>query len=219
MLIEQYFAETKPALLHIFSALDEYDRETPPPSLSDYADETGVIKLDRSQAKKYLSDVRGSLALDVAKATLCGALLQVGFTAINLFPRSDADPTELSRFKIKPRAKASRFCVGRKVCGIPVGLLVYAGRIQFNHWDERKLDNPVALRVLEALREFYRTDVTFDLAYAWEWPGPRPISHHIVRHELEWMAYEDFTSDVGALLHQPTQPAAQALRDLGLADR
>jgi hypothetical protein len=52
------------------------------------------------------------------------------------------------------------FCLGREVHGIPSGLLIYAVGIEYSHWDEAALMNPVAVRVLDAPKDHYRTDWT-----------------------------------------------------------
>ena len=88
--------------------------------------------------------------------------------------------------------------MGRLVHGIPAGLLIYAARVHHSHWDEAGLRNQVVVNVLNALRDHYRTDVSYDLAYAWQWPAPRPIAHQIVRHELEWFEYHEYLADLEA---------------------
>jgi hypothetical protein len=93
-----------------------------------------------------------------------------------------------------------RFAVGREVHGIPAGLLVYAGRIQYNHFEEGQPKNPVARGVFDMLLQHYYDDLTFDMAYELEWPAPRPVSHYIVRHELKWFKIAKYEADIRSML-------------------
>jgi hypothetical protein len=199
---DKYFAETEPATRHMFAALQEYDSVTPPPSLGAHADPSGVIRLNRSQAEEYMRDLTLSLGLEVAKATLCGSIAQVAYMAINQFSQKVAVDPECAALSVTAGSKAAKFCLGRRVHGIPLGLLVYAARVQYNHWDEGMPSNPVPRAVFDALYRHYANDLSFDLAYVLDWPAPRPVAHYVIRHELRWMAYNDYISDMRQALVQ-----------------
>jgi hypothetical protein len=183
---KSYFRETEPAVRHMFAALLEYDSVTVPPSLGTYADSSGVIRLNRAQAEQYMRALTESLGLEVAKATLCGSIAQVAYMAINHFSHNAAVDPKCGVFAVTQRSKAAKCCVGRHLHGIPLGLLIYAARVQYNHWDEGMPNNPVPRAVFDALYRHYANDLSFDLAYNLDWPAPRPVAHYVVRHELRW---------------------------------
>ena len=200
---DRYFAETEPATRHMFAALHEYDSVTVPPSLGAYADPSGVIRMNQAQAKEYMRNLSLSLGFEVAKATLCGSIAQVAYMAINQFSHNVVVDRECAALSVTEGSKAAKFCVGRRVHGIPLGLLVYAARVQYNHWDEGMPSNPVPKAVFDALCRHYVTDLSFDLAYVLDWPAPRPVAHYVIRHELRWMTYDDYISDMRQVVVQP----------------
>jgi hypothetical protein len=101
---------------------------------------------------------------------------------------------------VKPASKIASFCVGRLVKNIPIGLLIYAGRTQYNHWEEGELVNTVARQVFVDLVASYKNDHDFDLGYVLDYPAPRPVAHYIIRLELGWRAYTEYVNDMNELL-------------------
>lgn len=193
---DAYFAQTEPAVRHMFAALSEYDSQAILPPLAAYTDQSGVVRMNRAEAEQYARLADRSLGLEFARATLCGSVTQVAYMAINQYSRNADIDDDCEALSVKQGSKATRFCIGRPVHGIPLGLLLYAARVQYNHWDEGKPTNPVALAVFSALYQHYANDLSFDLAYVLEWPAPRPVAHYIIRHELRWMSYADYITDM-----------------------
>ncbi len=195
--VEAYFIDTEIAVQHMFSALGDYAALTVPPSLADHADEKNgglILKIDA--AKEYLHELIASHKLDFAKATLCGSIIQVAYKAIDQYSENEAIPPECAALHVSPATTAVKFSVGRHIHGIPLGLLVYAARIQYNHWDEGTPTNRVAMAVFHKLKSHYLSDCMFDMAYEIDWPEPHPVSHHVLLHELCWMTYEEYFQDM-----------------------
>src|SRR5689334_15977098 len=119
--VDNYFADTEPAVRHLFEALHEYDALTVPPSLGKYADDRVVVIMNREQALGYMQELSGSLALDFAKATLCGSIAQVAYMALKQYSTNDTIDDDCARFNVAQGSKVAKFCVGRRVHGIPVG--------------------------------------------------------------------------------------------------
>ena len=188
MTAETYLQETHAAVEGLFGLLSYYDHLTPPPSLAPFVDERGVVALSRAQAESYMRAYGDSLALDFSKAMLAGAILQVAHKALEEFSTNDTVSPSAASLNVSLGSFHARFAVGREVHGIPTGLLVYAWRIQYNHFEEGRPKNPVARAVFDALLAHYYDDMTFDMAYELEWPAPRPVSHYILRHELRWFS-------------------------------
>lgn len=96
---ENYLSTTEPAIQHMFMALEIYRQLTPRPSLREYKNDDGVIRLTQEQAKNYLSAEIDSMSLDIAKSTLCGAIAQVAYSGIWwLFPPIPALATHAYRW-------------------------------------------------------------------------------------------------------------------------
>jgi len=199
--LEAYFVDTEPAVRHLFDALHEYDAQTAPPSLGKYADHRGVVTMSREQALGYMKELSGSLALDFAKATLCGSIAQVAYVALKQYSRNEIVDDASAPLAVAQASGAAKFCVGRRVHGIPLGLLVYAARVQYNHWEEGTPTSAVPKAVLEALYRHYANDLSFDMAYVLDWPAPRPVAHYILRHELRWISYGDYINDMRQALN------------------
>ncbi|MCK4436113.1 hypothetical protein KAU87_04805, partial [Candidatus Bathyarchaeota archaeon] len=81
-----------------------------------------------------------------------------------------------------------------------IGLLIYAGRIQYNHWEEGKPTNEVAKRIFDELVAAYYDNSHFDMVYVLDYPSPRPVSNYVLRLELGWRTYEDYESDMTSML-------------------
>ena len=194
--LEAYFRDTEPAVRHMFEALHEYDALTVPPSLGKYADQRGVVTMSQEQVVGYMKELSSSLGLDFAKATLCGSIAQVAYVALKQYSENEVVDDACAALAVAQASSTAKFCVGRRVLGIPVGLLVYTARVQYNHWEEGTPKSPVPKAVLDALHQHYANDPTFDMAYVLEWPSPRPVAHHILRHELSWMSYGDYINDM-----------------------
>lgn len=195
-----YLNTTEPAVRHMFLGLDAYTKATPPPSLAKYMDEDGVIWMSREDAKRYMGDYIDSLALEFAKATLCGSIVQVAYTGISQYSVNTAIPGSCKRLGVKKKSRSAKFCIGREIHGIPMGLFIYAARIQYNHWEEGEPSNSIARNVFRHLYSAHSSDPLFDMAYDLEYPVPRPVTHYVVQVEFRWKKYEDYLEDIKVLL-------------------
>ena len=83
--------------------------------------------------------------------------------------------------------------------GIPIGLIVYAGRIQFNHWDDESFDYPTT-QVFSALLHAYCENTLFDMAYELQYPARTIKANHLVLNELKWRTYGQYIADMRALI-------------------
>ena len=95
-----------------------------------------------------------------AYATLAGSLLQIAAMGIQLFSQNKSFPENLRQSKLP-----KKFCVGRKIRNIPIGLIIYAGRNQYNHIDAKKL-NEVNTKIFDLISKRVNEDYSdpcFDL--------------------------------------------------------
>ena len=200
MSAESYLKDTMTAVKGLFALLDYYDHLTYPPSLIQFYDDNGLATMNRFQSEDYLLAYNESLAFDFSKATLSGSILQVAHKALEEFSTNTKFPSTAFKLGVSAKTKLIRYAVGREVQGIPAGLLIYAGRIQYNHFEEGWQINNVARSVFEALLQHYIDYLSFDMAYELEWPVPRPVSHYLVRHELKWFKISEYEADMRNML-------------------
>lgn len=132
-----------------------------------------------------------------AMATLCGAVLQIAAKAIECFSNNSHLSTSLE--PIVGRSKtAVPFCIGREVNGMPIGLIIFAGRNQHTHFNDEKLAavNTAVFKVLaKSSNRSHPQDPAFDL----ENPLIESFASNVTGL-LEWRSYEKYASDLRSLL-------------------
>ena len=149
----QYLTETEPAVKNLFENLEEYDSIHKiimfPVCIAPYAlvEQSGAAfkkwqKKNRGAYKQASERLRKYFGYRFSINTLYGSILQIAYMGIGLYSKNKAVPSEFSSI-IKPGNKVARFCIGRPVRDVPIGLIIYAGRNQYNHWDEECIRNPV----------------------------------------------------------------------------
>ena len=189
---EGYLAQTKDAVQQLISAAVRYEEilagEIPPSQAK-----------EQSQVERYMAAAEEYFGLQFSQATLCGSILQVAFMGIDLFSENTVIPPDCSNLVRPIDTKAIKFCIGRPVHSIPIGLLVYAGRNQYNHWDDKTFDFPTT-EVFEALIDAYRENSFFDMAYELNYPERTIKSNYIVLGELGWGDYDSFYRDMIGLV-------------------
>jgi hypothetical protein len=84
-----------------------------------------------------------------AMATLCGAVLQVAAKAIECYSSNKIIPAKVQSV-VAGSTSAIPYAIGRELCGVPIGLIIYAGRNQHMHFNDAKL-NRVNVAVFEQL--------------------------------------------------------------------
>jgi hypothetical protein len=96
---------------------------------------------NRSRIQAALEAQKQYLGESFAQATLCGAVLQLAAKAVECYSSNSRIPEDWVSF-IKPGSKPVPFCAGRLVRGVPLGLVIYAGRNQHTHFEDQKLREP-----------------------------------------------------------------------------
>jgi hypothetical protein len=147
------------------------------------------------------------IAENFALAVLCGSLLQIAFMGIQWFSTNSEVPEALPqdlRNLIKPASQ--RFCTGRTVYEVPIGLIIYAGRNQYNHMDQAELTNKLNCKVFELLATHNNTiswkDPAFDLSSS----ALNNLSSNVTGL-LKWKDYEAYYEDMKLMfqsIHQIT---------------
>lgn len=196
--LDEYLKSMEPAVRAQFELLNWYYALTTPPPL--VTDETGLVQWTEEN-RKWFERINEIGDLEYAKAMLCGGIAQVAYIAIKEYSQNDSvDESDATDFSISSQAPAVKFCIGRRVHGIPLGLLVYAARIQYNHWEDGTPTNPVAEAVFRKLYNHHRTNPMFDLAYMLDWPIHRPVTHYVLRGEMGWRSYDHYINNIREML-------------------
>ena len=100
------------------------------------------------------------------------------------------------------REQLAPFAVGRAVCGLPLGLVVYVGRNQYAHHDEPELraTNAALLQYMLAHREPRDLlHLRADEQTLRDGAEPRNLAKAFV-DTLRWRTYEDYRKDLIACL-------------------
>lgn len=204
----KYLEETEKAAQQLFEGLAFYRQilqEDPRPVfVADVSPDNEDAW--RESLARWHKENKATIALSIQKqreyfgytfsqGTLAGAVLQIAYMGISLFS-NNTEVTEACRDFIRPNSKPAKFCIGRQIYDIPIGLIIQAARNQYNHWDEDELRNPareVFNRIANASGKY--TDPAFDVGN----PMLQTYSHNVISL-LGWRDYEEYATDMSHLL-------------------
>jgi len=205
-----YIKETEPAARQLFESRAYYRKileEMPKPVFVSSTSFENKAAWDREFSEWYeanKAEVEESRAksreyfgLYFSNATLCGSIIQIASMAVELFSQNHQVPESCQRL-VKPGQKAAKYCIGREVHGLPVGIVIYAARNQYNHWDDAR-PHKITKAIFEALALGHghgpERDPAFDLAN----PSLEIYSHNVLGL-LEWSSYDAYEQDIRALI-------------------
>lgn len=141
----EYLEKTESATRHLFTAIEEYLGKL----------REGVVSVQlpigSGQRPKYQEWCQFNLenleyaqnarrdfrAESFALSTICGAVLQIAAKGLEIYSTNTSirsAPPELVNRNL------AKYCVGRRVQDIPLGLIIYAGRNQHTHFNEENLN-------------------------------------------------------------------------------
>lgn len=130
---------------------------------------------------------------NVSMSTICGSILQIAFMAIRQFSTNKKVPEQLQE-TINAESKAAKFCIGGDIRCVPKGLIIYAGRNQYNHIDEVTF-NKCTTYVFDLLSDFDPKRNLKDPAFQLSQPKIVNYSSNIVAI-LGWRDYESYLIDM-----------------------
>jgi hypothetical protein len=207
----EYLKRTKSAVQKLFEGIDSYtaglERARTPVFVSSMPDQIQRHAELEAWMVEHAAAIQASLAAQrdyfaesFALATLCGAVLQVAAKGLERFSTNMAIPEDWADV-IKARDSAVRYCVGRRVRHVPLGLIIYAGRNQHVHFGEGRL-NQVNMTVFARLAVHHGRnndptirDPAFDLS------NSLLLSFaHNVTTLIDWRSYEAYERDFAELL-------------------
>lgn len=143
-----YMIGTAPAAEGMFRLLNEYG----------WQKMRAFVDLTKSKTREELEHHKSEFSsTDVAREIIAGSILQIAYIAIERFgvrvKKSESAvhfETEINRLireipntrwkNKEPFALPEYFCVGRDIGDVPLGVVIYAGRNQYNHFGEKRLN-------------------------------------------------------------------------------
>ncbi|AMJ93859.1 hypothetical protein AVL56_05765 [Alteromonas stellipolaris] len=175
--VEAYFQEAEHALSGLFESLEYYSalakKSIEPIHISDYPIGLDLLENDLVNSKEIEKNMGIYQSHQFSKHFVCGSILQFASKAIDLFSNQKEMNFEksglFSTFNDRTKLLLSKYSVGRTDKGIPIGLIIFAGRSQYNHIEDggklRKY-NQIIFKILCEYKSgsyFYR-DPCFDLS-------------------------------------------------------
>ena len=151
-------------------------------------------KQDIQNANKKSQEYFG---FSFSNATLCGSILQIASMAIEIFSLNDTIPDSCKAI-VRPGQKAVKFCTGRLIRELPIGIIIYAARNQYNHWDD---PNPhkITEKVFDALATQHGYGTMRDPAFDLGNPVLKIYSHNVIGL-FEWKSYESYLTDIKTII-------------------
>lgn len=147
----EYLEKTRSAASLLFEGVDTYlamlrNHDTTfvssYTSLEDFQEQHDAwCKANQSKIQIALEAQKKYLGEGFAQATLCGAILQLAAKAIECYSQNTEIPQDWASLR-KPNKNAVPFYIGRPVRGVPLGLVIYAGRNQHTHFEDQSLREP-----------------------------------------------------------------------------
>ena len=154
------------------------------------------LEENKEELEKSRKKSREYFGLSFSNATLCGSILQIATMAVELFSKNEEIPKRCRSF-LNSGQKAVKYCIGRKVRGLPLGIIIYAARNQYNHWDDPK-PHKITKAVFDALALNHNYGHVKDPAFDLSNPTLNIYSHNILGL-LEWKSYEAYEEDIREL--------------------
>jgi hypothetical protein len=200
----KYFVDTEHAMMSLFEILNFYLKILHENEIPIFLSETSDVNLRTKEYERWVAQNRKkfSLALEkekeyfghsVSKSTICGSILQIAFMAILQFSTNKKVPKQLLEI-INVESKATKFCIGENIRGVPKGLIIYAGRNQYNHMDDETF-NYSTTYVFERLADFNSQKKIKDPAFQLSDPKIKNYASNIVAI-LGWKDYESYIVDM-----------------------
>lgn len=148
--LDDYFINTDYAIKSLFDMLAEYEKNRFTNVLNFILDVHNK-KVQLENVKSYKNEIN---SIVFSKNVIAGSILQIAYMAIKLYSKNKIKNSFLSdneryvnenkslyKFREDKTFEFNiKFCVGREIESMPIGLIIYAARNQFNHMDKRIMD-------------------------------------------------------------------------------
>lgn len=209
---DEYLNKTRSAAARLFEGIDTYLallRQHSTTFVTSYTNQEDFqrqydawYEKNRSSIQIALDAQKKYLGESFAQAILCGSVLQLAAKAIECYSKNKEIPEDWKAL-IKPESKAVPFCTGRLVRGVPLGLVIYAGRNQHIHFEDQNLREPnVEVFRRLAINHGYgkgSTEPIVDPAFHLGTDSINSFANNITAL-IEWRSAEAYETDMRKLL-------------------
>ncbi len=192
----KYLEDTSHTVRHLYLGLESIEllwQDIEPMLLDDGRPKPG---LDKEDFDVLFDASRECPQWAFSEAVLCGAILEVAFMGIQCFskvvPKTPPESCRPLFDDVSENPRFLKFCVGEERYGVPEGLLIYAGRNQYAHWDEKVLKDPLNKNVFRRLHAEFPKYPTFERAFDLSNPQIDIYARFILRAALGWAFYKDY---------------------------
>jgi hypothetical protein len=197
----EYNRKTEHAVRHFYSGLDScwsYYREA--------VQHWDIRQIDQPMTPeqhagldRYLQLAGKYCDLKFSEATFAGSILQVAYMAIRLYSRNDTIPPNCITLVPSSVKRAIPFCIGPERHTVPIGLIIYAGRNQYSHWDDDSA-HEVNRSVFAAMSAVFRDNMFSDLAFSLANPAINVYAGEVLLTALAWRSYDTYLAAMTTLL-------------------
>ena len=198
---DDYFGQTEHAVKHSYAGLDScwqhYQQALQHWDISQVGQPMTAER--KAALDRYLELAGKYFDLKFSEAMFAGAILQVAYMAIRLYPRNTSIPANCSGLVRASQKSAIPFCIGKERHGSPTGLIVYAARNQYNHWDDGR-PHEVTRNVFGALSAAFGHNALSDLAFELSNPTINVYANEILLVALGWKSYDTYLAEMKSLL-------------------
>ncbi|HEY8100358.1 MAG TPA: hypothetical protein VIF82_06360 [Burkholderiaceae bacterium] len=198
---DEYFKITEHAVRHYYAGLDScwsyYEKALEHWDISKV--NQPLTEENKSAIAKYLELARKYFDLKFSEAMFAGGILQIAFMAIQLYSSNKLIPSTCANLVSSKNKTAIPFCIGREYYGIPIGLIVYAGRNQYNHWGDTE-SHEVTRNVFSALSSAFINNAWSDLAFDLSNPTINVYANEILLTALSWKSYDKYVHELKSML-------------------
>ena len=203
----EYLAGTESAVRHLFDGIAVYENllrsaVIPVPAMDESigtaAGRAEYEAWEKRNAERFAAAWQAEqkfLAEFFAMNTLWGAVLQVANKALDLYGKSVAIPPAWSDVVTERTAK---YCCGRLIRTVPLGLIIHAARNQHAHFDD-PAPHRLTVKVFKLLATAHgyptpQPNRTFDLSI------PMQSFASAIVDLISWPTFEHYVTDMRALL-------------------
>lgn len=189
---------TAPATEGLFRLLNEYG----------WQKMRAFVDLTNSKTRAELEERKEAFSsTDVAREVIAGSILQIAYIAIERYAVQKGKSEKALHFEAeinrlilenpntrwkanKPFVLPDEFCVGREIGDLPLGMIVFAGRNQYNHFADERLSvlNEVVFNHLHNMWPSSKNGLSFNL-----YEAKRPRSYSV----LAALGWTDSTKELG----------------------
>lgn len=206
--IDDYLRRTESAVRKLFDGIQEYIALIPrnPSFCRAFSDQDDIWKQYEEWHKEHEAEFEAVKAAEkmyfaesFAQATLCGSVLQVAAKAIECYSSNDSVPSDID---FLGSSEARKYCIGRRVWTVPIGLIVYAGRNQHMHYEEQSLSK-INKSVFNRLALNHGIGGAASMrhpAFDLENKGNLPSFANNITAILNWRTYEQYEQDLRSML-------------------